>query len=414
MFMRIFLVVAAIFTGTAGTSPTASCSGLQRCGRKPGRKPVMKERDAIVTSMFLAHPGWTSRQILHAITPLIAAANLPPISLSVLSQQLIAVAKEHKIRRTWGGMKVEYTSFLRHQFATDPTQSTRAVWDKFCNTFGAKAEKTDRVTRWWRRFHQYHSPEAAAGGGQLQGQGSPRRTSPTTLRDTSDGVQLPLDWWDLNAEVASLIGGSGDAASATDTGAGPSPAGSPLQLPRTHYRNPNIMEREAIVESVLVANPTWTARQVLTAASRLIAAAGLRPIGLDGVKHQVCKMARAHNIKRGKGGMRPEYTAFLAELYRQDPNQLAGEVVTKFKAKWGPDAESAHRVTVWWYNAQQRSRRKQAKQGLQSGTGAVGSPLSPLPSGWWNLDDSFDSLFKDGGNGVSTNSELDSPHNARR
>ena len=174
------------------------------------------------------------------------------------------------------------------------------------------------------------------------------------------------------------------------------------------------MEREAIVESVLVANPTWTARQVLTAASPLIAAAGLRPIGLDGVKHQVCKMARAHNIKRGKGGMRPEYTAFLAELYRQDPNQLAGEVVTKFKAKWGPDAESAHRVTVWWYNAQQRSRRKQAKQGLQSGTGAVGSPLSPLPSGWWNLDDSFDSLFKDGGNGVSTNSELDSPHNARR
>ena len=152
--MRKFLVIAAIVTNAIGAGP--STSGGVKVRKTVGGRPEFKKRDAIVESVYLDHPGWTTRQVLIEVAPLIAAAGLPPISYEVLRHQMTRIAKNFGFDRRFTVMTPHQVTFMQDLFATDPTLPLKAVVAAFRRAFGPDALTRERISTWWNNHTRRH------------------------------------------------------------------------------------------------------------------------------------------------------------------------------------------------------------------------------------------------------------------
>ena len=398
--MRIFFVAVIFVIHATGTAPSTSI--ILRRANKGDRDPLLKQRDAIVESVFLPHPEWTSEQVFSAVVPLIKAAGLPPIKIRSLRVQLWDLAKKHKMKRAWGGMHPDHTAYLRDQLAKDPAQHPNVVWTQFQAVWGQAAEDPVRVKAWWRDTLRYQHRKLAGAAG------------------SADQSDLPDDWWELGEEFNQYLQSDSSRAGTPVGVPAPTPPG-PTLKPRPSLRGSRdaLKQRNAIVESVYLANPTSSSSQIHKIANPLIVAAGFEPIGTAYVRQMVGRIKKASNTPPSVAKMMPQHTAFLKAQFANDPNQLANDIWAKFRASFGPDAESGDRVTTWWYNCRRRSLRKQAQPAhvrSRSGSPRAPSPLSVprpsspsrspsrsvhrsasresvgsgLPLDWWNIDQALD------------------------
>ena len=414
----------------------------------------MRQRNEIVRDVLLAHPTWTSAAVFRAVAPLIAAAGIAPISYENLAHQLPRMRRELGIAVTWGGLSPEHTKFLRDQLAIDPNQSAAVVWGKFSAKWGPDADKYHRVTRWWynTRFRsrcptalppvtkgvQSTNVEVAddtevqstqVGVSSRSGVQSARAgvsgaddevQSALDVVDRKSSLDLPIDWWNLDAfrdvtltpesdkerdtvdsttiapmhvattqddpsgDWSNEFGMATAAASPvptvegwwTDGANGPSlvtEVDHRKYNPRTG-RHPALFERDAIVRSLLVAHPTWTSVELFKAATPLIAAAGQKPMGFDLFRFQVTSIAKELKIQRARGRLSDVHEKFLRDEFVRDPTQYGTELWMKFCSAFGPNAEQAHRITRWSTNTLAYARRRR---------GLVGPPgrwqVSPDP-----------------------------------
>ena len=152
--MRKFLVIAAIVTNAIGAGP--STSGGVKVRKTVGGRPEFKKRDAIVESVYLDHPAWTTRQVLIEVAPLIAAAELPPISHDTLRNQMTRIAKDFGINRRFSVMTPHQVAFMQDLFATDPTLPLKAVVAAFRRSFGPDALTRERISTWWNNHTRRH------------------------------------------------------------------------------------------------------------------------------------------------------------------------------------------------------------------------------------------------------------------
>ena len=402
MFMRNFLLVGICFIYVVGTAAPEKPISLRRA-RKGDRHPQLIQRDAIVESVYLQHPQWTSDRLFNEIQPLVEAAGVPALKPGSLRVQLSNLAKEHKMKRSWGGMHPNHTAYLRDLYVQDPSLTPRDALAKFEAAWGKGLEDANRVKTWWRDAYHSHSRKSARTGAA----GGPRPSSPTD-------ASLPADWWELGEEFNQYL--TSDLSNAADTPTTVPASKRSIGKQGTH---PGLKQRNAIVESVLLANPNWTASQIHKAATPMILAAGLHPIGVQYVRKIVGTIAKGRTIQRATyAALKPEHRAFLKAQFDRDPNQLAYDVLANFQAVFGPDTEDPDRVMAWWNNCRRASMRKQARPVRTQGPHSP-RPLSPrsvplaaslsassplrlhrsasreseppcLPLDWWNIDEALD------------------------
>ena len=355
MLMRNFYVAVIVVIHAAGTGTGTSI--IPRRANKGDRDPRLVQRDAIVESVYLQHPEWPSDRVYNEVYPLIEAAGLPVFKPGSLRVQLCSIAKKHKIKRSWGGIP-SHTAYLRHLYAKDPSQTPAEAWAKFEARWGKGVEDAGRVETWWRDANDSHRRK----GARKATAGGSRPPSPTD-------ASLPADWWELgDAFNQYLFSDSSNAAH--------SPTAGPSQKKRIGKKGTRqgLKQRNAIVESVLHANPTWTAGQIHKAATPLILAAGFDPIGVQSVRKLAATISEGRDITYPTyAPMKPEHVAFLRAHFDRDPNQLANDVSANFQAVFGQNAENLDRITVWWNNHRGRSFRKQSRMDTVAG-GRSGSP----------------------------------------
>ena len=67
--MRILYVVAAAISTlqVSGTAPPSTTAPPKQRRGMSRRNPIVKRRDAIVESVYLAHPEWTSARVFEAV-----------------------------------------------------------------------------------------------------------------------------------------------------------------------------------------------------------------------------------------------------------------------------------------------------------------------------------------------------------
>ena len=144
MFMRIFLVFAALGSYTASVAPVATLSGRVK-------NPALVRRDSIIRSVFADHPTWTSLEVFNAVQPLLHAAGLKPVGFQVLRNFLTSLRKEQHVSFPRPKLNHEHLAFLKAEFARDPDQSRQNVCAKFDDRFGPDAVPASRIARWWAR-----------------------------------------------------------------------------------------------------------------------------------------------------------------------------------------------------------------------------------------------------------------------
>ena len=181
------------------------------------RGALLKRRDDIIRTALIAHPMWTTAELLNAVSPAIAGAGLKPIGLQVLRHQLCGLRRRLDLKRTWFSLSAAHTKFMKEQLADDSTQTTESVWRKFCVAFGHHAEDRTRIARWWYNTVAHVRRRSA------------RRTASTSHEDTSikpsdeavaitSPVDLPTEWWTLGEEFDAYL----------------SPRASDISVPHTH------------------------------------------------------------------------------------------------------------------------------------------------------------------------------------
>ena len=367
MWMRHFFVLGIFVLHSAGTTPEITV--IPRRASKGDRDPLLKQRDAIVESVFLPHPEWTSERVHIAAKPLIEAAGLPPMTIRSLRAVLSDIAKKHQLKRAWGGMHPKHTAYLRDQLAKNPSQNPGSVWDDFQTMWGPDAEDGARVRSWWRDNVRY--------GRRKRVWATPAPKSPVGAgADSPSDPDLPPDWWNLGDEINQYL--TLDELNAeTPT---PAPAAEVAAKHRSVWRGSpsELKRRNAIVESVILANPTWGSTKIYEAAIPQIVAAGFDPIGASHMRTLVGRMKKARKMQLTEGGVDSVPTAFLKAEFAKDPNPLASEILAKFREKFGPSPDDAARIASWWYHSRHRSRKKQLKSAA-AGT-RTRSPRAPSPS----------------------------------
>ena len=267
LFMRNLFTVA-IFVSISTSSATS--------WRTKG-DAQLRQRDAIVRSVVIQQPTWTAENIFKEVQPRIAAAGLVPIRFSNLAHKLSDLRQELKLPRTWGGMRVEHTAFLRDELARDSSQSAASVLAKFRAEFGPKAENARRVRIWW---------DSTVFRVRRKASGVPQ-SSPN----------LPDDWWDLGDEFDKFLSldshpTTSASTATTSTAASGAAASKPKRTRQKRGRDPLLKPRDDIIQSLLLAHPTWTNAEVSRAATPLIVAAGFEPISFSLMVRQIRKFKR--------------------------------------------------------------------------------------------------------------------------
>ena len=170
--------------------------------------------------------------------------------------------------------------------------------------------------------------------------------------------------------------------------------------PQTRHRSV-LVQRNALVRSVLMANPTWNAAEALKAVQPVIAAAGLQPVTQRYLSDQLTNLRKELKISANWGEMSPEHSQFLKDLFAQDPKQSHSAVLAKFRAAWGPDAETDGRITRRWRNMYYSSpdRKRPSVKKVAAAASTSTSPAADdseedpgglLPLDWWDLGEEFD------------------------
>ena len=159
-------------------------------------------------------------------------------------------------------------------------------------------------------------------------------------------------------------------------------------------RIPALVQRDGIIRAVFLANPTWSGNQVLAVVAPKMAEAGLTPISLRRLNHELLEIARECGIRRRWCTMSAGHTAFLKDQFAKDPTPSTAAAWARFCAAWGPDAEDRDRVVRWWRIAVRRANAKRRRAlagapGRQSPTTESASDSSNLPREWWNLSEDF-------------------------
>ena len=185
----------------------------QAAGGGPSRRPIMsytpnlglQKRDAMVRSLYLRHPDWTTEEVAAALQARLQTAGLKPMGFEMLRQQLIRIRKELNVQRTWEKMSDEHSTFLRSEFSADRTQPASAVWAKFQTRWGPDAVPGHRVTRWWHNMVRQCQHRNT-------GVTSPRPRSSVSAPSDASPPQVSIDWWDLGVEfdqyITSDVGGT--------------------------------------------------------------------------------------------------------------------------------------------------------------------------------------------------------------
>ena len=175
-------------------------------------------------------------------------------------------------------------------------------------------------------------------------------------------------------------------------------------VPETHKSNANLWQRDAIVRSTYLKHPSWPLVDLHKEAQSLIAAAGLKPISPNMMRHQLIDIRKDLGVGRPYDPMGLDHAQFLTELYAKDPIQSAGEALATFRAVWGPNAQTDKRVLTWWHNHGRTRRNKRAVSPRSARATSPSSAMpvqddtielsdSDLPSNWWNLGEDFDKVF---------------------
>ena len=106
--------------------------------------------------------------------------------------------------------------------------------------------------------------------------------------------------------------------------------------------------RNSIIRSFVLEHPTWTAKQVFAAVTPLIAAAGGREIGFDGLRHQMFQIRRELNLSTRKVRIAGDHIAFLKEQFAWDPDQSPSAAHALLRTIWGEETPSRRTVQAWW------------------------------------------------------------------
>ena len=120
-----------------------------------------------------------------------------------------------------------------------------------------------------------------------------------------------------------------------------------LVIRRPAYQEGAAMIRSSIVRSVVVANPTWSSKQVYEAVKPLIEAAGLKQVGFDSIRRNMWTVRREMDISIPKRKLTDEQIAFMKEELAWDPRQTAPSLHNTLHAVWGDDLPSMNTITVW-------------------------------------------------------------------
>ena len=175
--------------------------------------------------------------------------------------------------------------------------------------------------------------------------------------------------------------------------AGPG-SGSYPRMGRNRGRGAALLRRDAIVRSVFLNNPTWSAPEVFQAVQPLIAAAGLKPMKYRSLATELVALRKDLKIPATWGGMNPAHTRFLRDEFAKDPLQPVAGVLAKFRTAWGPFAEPDDRVTQFWRNALWYANQKGAMASPPSEPQprAASPSLTPpdVSADWWTLGEEFD------------------------
>ena len=116
---------------------------------------------------------------------------------------------------------------------------------------------------------------------------------------------------------------------------------------RPVYQEGAAMVRSSIVRNVVVANPTWSSKQVYEAVKPLIEAAGLKQVGFDSIRRNMWTVRREMDISIPKRKLTDEQIAFMKEELAWDPRQTAPSLYNTLHAVWGDDLPSMNTITVW-------------------------------------------------------------------
>ena len=173
---------------------------------------------------------------------------------------------------------------------------------------------------------------------------------------------------------------------------------------KPHKSNAKLWQRDAIVRSTYLKHPSWPLADLHKEVQSLIAAAGLKPISSNMMRHQLIDIRKDLGVARPYDPMGLDHAQFLTELYAKDPIQSAGEALATFRAVWGPNAQTDKRVLTWWHNHGRTRRNKRAVSPRSARATSPSSAMpvqddtielsdSDLPSNWWNLGEDFDKVF---------------------
>ena len=141
-----------------------------------------------------------------------------------------------------------------------------------------------------------------------------------------------------------------------------------------HKPNSDLLRREATAGKVMLDHPTWESR-----------AEGLEPVSQEQMRVKVGRIRNEfgkalHKWER----FSPEHTAFLKDIFAQDPLQGTARVYEKFELVFGRKAVPKYRIARWWHNA-----RRHFKERAQKKTVALGIPSTPSEDTEIDLDMSW-------------------------
>ena len=120
---------------------------------------------------------------------------------------------------------------------------------------------------------------------------------------------------------------------------------------RPYFLSAGFGVRNSIIRSFVLEHPTWTATQVFAAVTPLIAAAGGREIGFDGLRHKMMQIRREMNLSIRKVRMSPDQIAFLKEQFAWEPNQSPSAAHRLLHEVWGEDETPSVRTVQGWWRA---------------------------------------------------------------